>query len=197
MSIFIITLAGGAAFSLIQQNFNLWRSASSSLQAIYMAQEALEVARNIRDGNYLEQRAQQQIKWDDGIPSQRGCLAARVPPCDYYGDVNTDGIVSVEDAKLIANYLSGLTTLEDFQKERADVIESYGNITITDASHIVQYAACNRQTLNVCGTSKAKFKREVIISKNGDVIDVAANVSWKSAGGTQNISILDRLNKWR
>ena len=67
MSIFIITLAGGAAFFFIQQNFNLWRSASSSLQAIYMAQEALEVARNIRDGNYLEPKAPK-TKTPEAVP---------------------------------------------------------------------------------------------------------------------------------
>ncbi len=62
VAIFIITVGAGGAFALMQQNLAFSSVSSSKLTASYLAQEGIEVIRNIRDTNYLEGSA-----WDDGI----------------------------------------------------------------------------------------------------------------------------------
>ena len=54
ISIFVIVVAVVAAISLIQQTISFMSLSSSKLIASYLAQEGIEVVRNIRDGNWLQ-----------------------------------------------------------------------------------------------------------------------------------------------
>lgn len=62
IAIFLLIVGTVGAFSLIQKSIIFTSISSSRLVAFYLAQEGIEVIRNIRDTNYLEKTV-----WDDGI----------------------------------------------------------------------------------------------------------------------------------
>ena len=62
MAIFLLTVGTVGAFSLIQRTAIFTSTSSSKLVATYLAQEGIEIIRNIRDTNYLEGTV-----WTDGI----------------------------------------------------------------------------------------------------------------------------------
>jgi Tfp pilus assembly protein PilV len=71
MAIFILTVGTVGAFSLIQKTISFSSITSSRLVAAYLAQEGIEIVRNIRDTNYL-----QKIPWDTGLSAcAAGCEA--------------------------------------------------------------------------------------------------------------------------
>ena len=109
-AIFILTLGLGASFSLIQQTLAMASVVESKLTAVYLAQEGIEIIRNIRDTNWLEQRAGMN-SWDDGLtvcdPCCEGDYRTDTSPsltlnsllqCDYdqlhFLDINEDGFYS-------------------------------------------------------------------------------------------------------
>ena len=70
-AIFILTVGTGASFALIQQTLLASSLIEFKLIASYLAQEGIEIVRNIRDTNWLqEQRNTEPAKsspWDDGL----------------------------------------------------------------------------------------------------------------------------------
>lgn len=66
MAIFILTVAVGASYILIQKTFLASALTQSKLIAYYIAQEGIENIRNIRDTNWLNGAA-----WNEGIPGQQ------------------------------------------------------------------------------------------------------------------------------
>lgn len=71
-AIFLITLGTGSIFSLMQKSNILASLAGRELTATYLAQEGAEIVRNIRDSNWLKQRTNPGVAWDDGLG---GCTA--------------------------------------------------------------------------------------------------------------------------
>lgn len=73
VAIFLITLGIGGAYTLISQIISSVAISSQKLIAAYLAQEGIEVVRNIRDTNLLEGDT-----WDEGLNTaecQSGCEA--------------------------------------------------------------------------------------------------------------------------
>ena len=68
-AVFIITVGVVGVFSLIQQVFVFTSVSGSRLVSSYLSQEGIEIVRNIRDSNWLEQRSNPFLLWDDGLPS--------------------------------------------------------------------------------------------------------------------------------
>lgn len=81
-AIFVITMGIMGVFSLVQRTISFITISSSRLVAIYLTQEGIEIVRNIRDGNWLEQRTSPSTFWSDGLT----CL---VPSCEWEGDYNS------------------------------------------------------------------------------------------------------------
>lgn len=52
---------------------------------------------------------------------------------NFFGDVNSDGEINIQDATAIQSYLAGFTSLTDFEKTAAD-IDGNGEINILDAT---------------------------------------------------------------
>ena len=72
-SLFIIIVVITGVASLVFRVFNATAFAASRLTAAYLAQEGVEVVRNLRDRAYLEQRAGNSLDWDNFI--QAGSFA--------------------------------------------------------------------------------------------------------------------------
>ena len=66
-AIFVITTGILGVFSLVQQVISFTTISSSRLVATYLTQEGLEIVRNIRDTNWLQDRSAT-TTWDDGLP---------------------------------------------------------------------------------------------------------------------------------
>jgi len=61
-TVFILLIGITGTMILISQIFLGTRVASSKLMAVYLAQEGVEIVRNIRDANWIER-----VSWDDGL----------------------------------------------------------------------------------------------------------------------------------
>ena len=94
LAIFILSMSAFGGFSLIQSTVISASLSKQKLTAYYLAQESLEVVRNIRDGNWLKQREDSGVLWTDGILTGGECMSPRPTVCDSYGDVNRDGTVT-------------------------------------------------------------------------------------------------------
>ena len=71
VAVFLISVGLVAAFSLINQTIYYTQTVSSRLTAIYLAQEGLEIVKNIRDSNFLNV-----YNWKNGLNScESGCRA--------------------------------------------------------------------------------------------------------------------------
>lgn len=74
-AMFVITVGVVGALIAIQQTMFYTQTSVSRLTATYLAQEGIEIVRNIRDGNWLELNP----IWDDGLtgcePEGVGCQA--------------------------------------------------------------------------------------------------------------------------
>lgn len=62
-AVFLLTVGVVGVFSAVNYALSATQTLSSRLIASYLAQEGIEVVRNIRDSNWLEG-----VVWDDGLP---------------------------------------------------------------------------------------------------------------------------------
>jgi len=67
LAISFLTVAVGGSFGLLQQTLLTASLANSKLIASYLAQEGIEIVRNIRDNNWLNQRAVPGLSWKGGL----------------------------------------------------------------------------------------------------------------------------------
>lgn len=74
VAIFLLTFGIGGAFVLVTQTAVSSQITESRLEAIYLAQEGIELVRNIRDANFLKIYKVMGGTWLDGLNScQAGC----------------------------------------------------------------------------------------------------------------------------
>lgn len=67
VSIFILSVGILGAYIAIQKSASIANYANSRLTAAYLAQEGIEIIRNIKDTNLLEGLTDSDIEWNDGI----------------------------------------------------------------------------------------------------------------------------------
>ena len=80
--VIIVGLMGG--MSAILKTLTLFSFSSSKLTAAYLAQEGIEIVRNVRDTNWLEARTTSNA-WDEGLDNcSAGCIV------DYSYSIITD-----------------------------------------------------------------------------------------------------------
>lgn len=103
---FVIALGVGGLFSLVRQNSSFALTSSLQFQASFLAQEGVEIARNIRDANFLKIHAGQTANWDDNLT---GCALG----CE--ADYNDSALLAGDRFLNIANnmytYDSGTPTV--------------------------------------------------------------------------------------
>ena len=86
VAIFIITVGAGGTIALIQKTLSFTSNAALQLRASYLAQEGMEIVRNIRDTNFIKiHKGVEGSNWDDGLTGcEAGCQA------DYIQDSLSD-----------------------------------------------------------------------------------------------------------
>ena len=107
-SIFILTVGIGGAFSLIYQTLAAVYTVRSELTASFLAQEGVEVVKNLRDNAWLESRAATSTSWLINLAEAGG---------DYELDYSTQSLSQAYDAGHMKidssgffNYSTGDTT---------------------------------------------------------------------------------------
>lgn len=76
IAMFFITVGATAAFVLVQRVATFSLGASQKLQASYLAQEGVEIVRNMRDSNSVKTSKGQTTPWSTGLIScSAGCQA--------------------------------------------------------------------------------------------------------------------------
>jgi hypothetical protein len=111
LAITVLTLAVGASFVLISQTLASVSVAQSKLIASYLAQEGIEVAKNIRDNNWLKfQSWDQSLGGVDYEADYDDFNLTECPyPCDYDHDYNLHFLKISEQG--FYNYDSGNPTI--------------------------------------------------------------------------------------
>lgn len=89
IAIFVLTVGAGGAFSLIQRTISMASLIQDRLIASYLAQEGIEIVKNIRDNNWLKG-----VAWDTDlglgnweIQYDSQSLIPCGDPCDYSGNL--------------------------------------------------------------------------------------------------------------
>lgn len=67
VALFILTTAVVAGLSAVNSGLSSTQVAKSKLIAANLTQEGIEIARNIRDNNWLGQRTNPELLWDSGL----------------------------------------------------------------------------------------------------------------------------------
>lgn len=74
----VVTVGVVGAFTVVQTVAGYTSLSLSQLTATYLAQEGIEIVRNIRDGNWLDPAV---LPWNDGITSGAAACCICVIPC--------------------------------------------------------------------------------------------------------------------
>ncbi len=92
VAIFIITVGAGGALALIQKTLSFTSNAALQLEASYLAQEGMEIVRNIRDTNFVKiHKGVEGSIWTNGLEGcEAGCQA----------DYTQDSLIAYEDTLL-------------------------------------------------------------------------------------------------
>jgi len=106
VAIFLITLGVGGAMAVVNQTTAFTQVASSQLVAAYLAQEGIEIVRNIRDTNSLKiHKEVEGINWDTGLPD---CLEGCEADYDDSALISADRYLKIDGG--FFNYDSGQDT---------------------------------------------------------------------------------------
>lgn len=177
-AIFILTVGAGASFALIQQTLLASSLIEFKLIASYLAQEGIEIVRNIRDTNWLqEQRNTEPAKsspWDDG-------LCDLPPTCTWQADYTT-------------------ATFEPTDFEGCADINHYNCNIYSDSSLL--YVDGNTgfyRYLAAPGPNDTQtiFKRKISITPiDADRIQVLVEVEWEERGRSHNFKALEYITNW-
>jgi len=167
-AIFILTVGIGGSFALIQQTISTASMIQSRLIAAYLGQEGIEIIRNIRDNNWLEQRESFQSPpepdWNKGMSGCQGPINC----CE--GDYKT----KMSPSKTPLTSLVGC----DFNSL------NYLNI---DSDGFYSYLP---------GTP-TKFKRKILIDPIEDnKIKVAVIIQWEEKSKIYEIEVVEHITNW-
>lgn len=167
-AIFILTVGVGAALSLMNQTLATGSVVEQRLIASHLAQEGIEIVRNIRDTNWLQSRdPSKSSPWDDGLCSS--------PPCEWEADYTTVTFFDTADFERCSDPGFNCQTYS----------ETFLNI---DTDGFYSYKTADAQT---------KFKRKIRIEKpQADEIKVIVEIIWQERGRHHSFTVLEHITNW-
>ena len=172
IAIFILSVAIFGVYNAFSTIVVLTSGASDRLTAAYLAQEGIEIIRNIRDTNWIEMGADPDAAWHDGLSGwEQGCQA------DY-----TTGTAIINPTAL-ASWTGSEPSGSD---------EGGGNYLKLNTNGFYVYGT----------GSDTKFKRKITITfVEGPeglpyIMKVSAKVFWSKKGEWSQIEAEDNLYDW-
>jgi hypothetical protein len=191
-ALFVFLVGIVAVMTLVSDTLRTSYKSAGKLTAIYLAQEGIEIVRNIRDENWINGR-----NWRSD--SLTGCnLAIDVSgatntTCDYSVDdtvLNPDGYITDFRSGLLANY-EDIFLCYYFDDARADASRPVG--------YIYDHAS-NPPCRTYLGGVESDYKRTIYLKKISDnELEIRSRIRWKSAtstSGYQEFEIMERLRDW-
>lgn len=155
IAIFVITVGVGGAVTLINQTVSFTQITSSKLVVSYLAQEGIEIVKNIRDSNFLKVHKTGSGSWDDGLILGACQVGSKY---EYEGDYNS------------------ISTLSCYQDQKLKIDGGFYKYSIS-------------------GT-ETPYKRKITITKDGEILEVLVEVSWKERGREHKVIAQENLYKW-
>lgn len=73
VSVSILAAIAVGSLTLVSKSMQSVSISQNRLIASYLAQEGIELARNIRDGNWKDNNYPVSVNWDDGMPNCNNC----------------------------------------------------------------------------------------------------------------------------
>ena len=174
IAIFILSVAIFGVYNAFSTIVVLTSGISDRLTAAYLAQEGIEIIRNIRDTNWIEMGTDPNITWYDGLSGwEDGCEA------DY-----TTG-TAITNPTALAPWAGS---------EPSGSNEGGGNYLKLNTNGFYVYGT----------GSDTKFKRKIIIEppggsndySNGYIMKVSVEVFWSEKGEWSQIEAEDNLYDW-
>jgi len=107
-AVFILTVGVGGAFSLIYQTLSAVYTVRSELTASFLAQEGVEIVKNLRDNAWLESRAATSTSWLVNLSEAGGSYEVDYSTT-YLSRADNSTYMKVDDNGFY-NYVSGTQT---------------------------------------------------------------------------------------
>lgn len=169
-AIFIITVGVFGVSNLIQQVISFTAVSSSRLTATYLAQEGIEIVRNIRDTNWLQSRdPAKNSPWNDG-------LADGIWEADYTTQTFDENFPVPTD-------FEKCNTLDHYN------CQPYGGNFLKIDNGFYKYSS---------GGTPAPFKRKITVTNTGlDILEVSVSVSWEERGRNHEVSAKENIYNWK
>jgi len=169
VAIFVITTGIVGVLSLFTQTISSATFSKDKLIAAYLAQEGIEIVRNIRDTNWLEQYTESTNPWNEGLTGCSGNCEA-----DYF-------CTTVEDPdptnppfhRCLDSYDSG-----HFLKINTNDLYNYATGTDTKFKRKITITPTNDLEGN-------------------PILNVSILVEWQERGRTHSVTVKENLYNWK
>lgn len=171
MSIFVLVIGGSIV--LVQQTLSMVTLAEQRLAAFYLAQEGVELVRNIRDNNWLRQQIDFSYYWDTGFPHDSPAYAQ-----SYEIDYSDSGLSSMSGSP---RYLC------------LDSDSGYSYDNCAGCSGSSPSSNCTKFTRVI------KISRDRLDSSpygRNDPIIIESHVNWNSKGKNHEAVLQIKLYNW-
>jgi len=169
VAIFLLTVGIFGSYALITQTIFSSTQVSEKLIASYLAQEGIEIVRNIRDTNWLERLEDPVHPWDEGLTNCSGsCNGTTGNGC-------------------IVDYNHSYDPADPYHP----VLPQYTGVDVLNIDNSGFFYVYSVGT-------PTKFKRKVVINPNGsDILNVCVYVEWQEKGITHSTMVREDLYQWR
>jgi prepilin-type N-terminal cleavage/methylation domain-containing protein len=167
IAIFVISVGVGGVAAVVPRLLSASTVNQNRLIAAYLAQEGIEIVRNVRDTNWLEnQYGGTPVPWDEGLtncPAPTGC------ELDFY-------CTNVQ--KPIPTDPAGHNCFKTYNA---------GDFLYLDPAGSYNYLQLGTQT---------KFSRKVTIDEGSNILTITATVYWTDKGKSYNFPAQEKLYTW-
>lgn len=170
---FLLTVGVGATLIAVNQTSAFTQVTSSRLTAIYLAQEGIEIVKNIRDTNFLKiNKGIAGVTWYGDL-----CLTS---PCNWKADYTTTSFIN------------------DCASPTAHNCDTYdGDKLNFDVSGFYKYSAAGQQSLFKRKITISALE-DLDTPPDGipDKMKVQTLVSWEERGRSHEVTVQEIFYKW-
>jgi prepilin-type N-terminal cleavage/methylation domain-containing protein len=187
IAVFVIGVGLAAAALFIASSFRISLSVKNLLIASHLAQEGIELARNIRDGNWLDPSAQ---GWSEGLQVSN-CMPGNNSQCPFYG--NLDFLMdSVANTELPGHIGVDFNLLASCELQASENDRLY----LDTDSRYLHYRE------RFTGLTQTKFYRYLgfnyeVDSTGNYYLHIYSCVKWKEGDKWRKILIQEKLYNWK
>jgi len=168
VAVFVIVVGILSVYFVISQSISKIHESSLRLTAAYLAQEGMEIVRNIRDTNWVKGEE----NWDEGL----GADLAAGEYKEYEADYDDPSLEKLDCSSCGYEDLSPL------------------KLKIDEENHDEEN---NKGFYNYDSGDETSFRRKIKIEKiSGEELKVSVEVLWKYKGKENSITVTEILHNW-